>query len=130
MKLIFPAYYQDLDGDGLGEPETKVISCEPLEGYLTTVDNDAIAELEIKGLTIFPNPASSNIFLSLNATSIEKVQIEIFDLTGKSIFQKLQNLNNGANKIRINIEEFAPSIYFIKIIDEDKHQTVKKFIKS
>ncbi len=125
------AYYQDLDGDGFGEPETKVVSCEPLDGYITVVDNVAISELDIqKGLSIFPNPASDKILCLINALNNESAQVEIYNVTGSKVYAKSQNLNIGENKIMIDIEYFAAGSYFVKIIDENENNLIGKFVKN
>jgi CubicO group peptidase (beta-lactamase class C family) len=71
-------------------------------------------------MNIFPNPSNNYLIITNPGFPIHK--IDITDLTGKSVAQFTTNTN------KIDIGNIPPSIYFIKIIGEEKTIT-KKFIK-
>ena len=72
--------------------------------------------------SLFPNP-SSGIF---TISSSEKLNsIEIFDVLGKEIMQQ----EAGSRKQEINISNFTPGIYFIKVFSESGIFSIQKMIK-
>jgi hypothetical protein len=96
-----------------------VISFTPLSPTgISTVepDNDKI--------TLYPNPAVSTVTLSTEGVTI--CQWELLDYTGRIVAQsgKIETTN-----AEINISALANGLYAVKIMDDNQHITVKKFIK-
>ena len=87
-------------------------SCETLS------ISDEILENEI---TIFPNPAKSQ--LHIRATSVEIARVEIYSTLG-TLVRKVTN-----NKAPINIEEISSGLYLVKIYTE-KGIVIKRFLKN
>jgi endo-1,3(4)-beta-glucanase len=87
-------------------------SCETLS------ISDEILENEI---TIFPNPAKSQ--LHIRATSVEIARVEIYSTLG-TLVKKVSN-----NKAPINIEEISSGLYLVKIYTE-KGIVIKRFLKN
>ncbi|MFI5221172.1 MAG: choice-of-anchor V domain-containing protein [Bacteroidia bacterium] len=84
----------------------------------------------INNLQVFPNPAKGLINLSFNLKERSDVQIQIFDLYGKEVFQ-YSEMNEGAGQkeFPISLEEKKPSgIYLLMIRSGDQKQVVK-FVK-
>ena len=76
-------------------------------------------------ISIYPNPASNEIFVSLNASNlIENALIEIFDLKGAKIYSVSQTLD--INKpLKIDLKDLVSGLYFIRI-----NQQAFKFVKA
>jgi hypothetical protein len=68
---------------------------------------------------MYPNPA--NDFLNFDSNSNENIDIQIFDILGKSVL-RLKNVRNS-----INISELKSGIYFVEITLDTK-RTTKKLI--
>lgn len=68
-------------------------------------------------INIFPNPTTEQISIKV-ADNNEKLNIEIFDINGKSIIRKTLN-----NQTSINVQEYANGTYFLKISNE-KNQLI------
>ena len=63
-----------------------------------------------KGITLFPNPASSSVFITTNNNAlIEKIQF--FDFNGKTVLQK-QGTEN-----KIDISTLSKGLYRVKVTD-------------
>jgi len=71
-------------------------------------------------VNIYPNPTSNQLTIIANQLTIN--QIDILDITGKTIQFFTENFVN------INVSNLPPSIYFIRIVSDQKIIT-KKFIK-
>ena len=70
-------------------------------------------ELNIK---VFPNPASSFVVLSLNATADIPLAIEVIDVLGRVVYQG--ELPKETTKYIINTNDWSGGIYQIKISKE------------
>ncbi len=76
-------------------------------------------------ISIYPNPATNEIYISLNASNlIENTLIEIFDLKGAKIYSVSQTLD--INKpLKIDLKDLVSGLYFIRI-----NQQAFKFVKA
>ena len=97
---------------------TKYISYKVGTSCETLSISDEILENEI---TIFPNPAKSQ--LHIRATSVEIARVEIYSTLG-TLVKKISN-----NKAPINIEEISSGLYLVKIYTE-KGIVIKRFLKN
>ncbi|MDR6300804.1 surface protein [Mesonia maritima] len=71
---------------------------------------------KLSSLHIFPNPATSTIYLT-NTTTLEKV--ELFNLQGK----KIKTLKGALQQM--DISELETGIYFIKLFAKENSKTLK-----
>ncbi|MDD4150708.1 MAG: T9SS type A sorting domain-containing protein [Bacteroidales bacterium] len=90
--------------------------------YSTTIDiSTSVCETNVIK-SIYPNPASSQLFINLeNATEFS---YQIINLNGQLI-QSETTLNNGT---RIDISEISSGVYFIKI-EASNQSFINQFIK-
>jgi len=78
------------------------------------------SELLIENFKIYPNPSSSK--LHLISPNITVSTIEILDMYGRLITR--QNYNDN-----VDISKLINGVYFIRIKNNDKKETLKRFIK-
>lgn len=74
-------------------------------------------------IAIYPNPASSNVIVSLGAISaseLKQTKIVVSSIAGKT----MTNLRPQSNQFSIDLEQFAKGVYLIHIIDD--HKTITK----
>jgi hypothetical protein len=71
-------------------------------------------------LKMFPNPA--NDFLNFATNSNENIDIQIFDITGKSVLRS-ENVQNS-----VNISELNSGAYFVQITIGVEKETKKLII--
>jgi hypothetical protein len=72
-------------------------------------------------IRICPNPASKRLTISTE----ENIQsLEVYDITGKMIYQK----KNGYKKLRLDVSNWEPSVYVVKLTTDGK-TIIQKFIK-
>ncbi len=64
----------------------------------------------------YPNPFNNHLYLTLEVTSQMEGNIELVDITGKTVFTKSFTTEKGYNTIDMNTpHELNPGIYFAKI---------------
>ena len=75
---------------------------------------------EIPGLNVFPNPATQHVNIIGEALNNSQVEITLFDLQGKTMLVTEANPVGGAIDTNINISSLNPSVYTLKIQQDDK----------
>ncbi len=88
----------------------------------------SIDEIDMPGynITAFPNPAKSYLTLSVEARKYEKMNYMLYDFNGNLIKRGFIKEKNT----EISFEGLKPAVYFIRIIEENKHLTTIKIIKN
>jgi hypothetical protein len=89
---------------------------------INDMDNNIVA------VTLYPNPASNNITLSLGSQVDGKATVNVVDLTGKIVFSNSYMVNRGNNTITLDINEFTNGVYFMQTILNGSVST-GKFVK-
>ncbi|MFT5823588.1 MAG: hypothetical protein ACI8ZM_004850 [Crocinitomix sp.] len=79
-------------------------------------------------IAIYPNPASSNVTISLGAISaneLKQTKIVVTSISGKTIM----TINPQANTFSIDVEQFAKGVYLIHIFNENEVITEKLILE-
>ncbi len=85
-------------------------------------------ENSITDLTIFPNPASSELNIRLNAEKPGKIQFKIYDIVGKELYCQSESILSRNYGKTLSVNSLPSGIYLIQIsIGNSKF--VSKFIK-
>jgi len=129
--------YVDGDGDGFGLTSTEMVTCESLTGYVETpgdcddtnptiypgaeeiLDNDIDEDCDGSDLSdvhdlgdiqvsIFPNPATERVFISVS--TFLNYKATLFDINGKPLTQI-----NNANTI--SVYDYPTGIYLLQVTD-------------
>ena len=72
-------------------------------------------------VSAYPNPATDYLVLNIESKKLKGLSYQLLDFNGKL----LQNKNLTGSKTEINISNYAPATYFIRILC--KNQPVKEF---
>ena len=75
-------------------------------------------------LLVYPNPASDNFTISINAV-MKNAQVEICNVFGEKVYSTV--LNN--KRETINTKQFSSGIYFVKVSDGEKLFTKKLILE-
>ena len=101
------------------------------EVVVTVEDTLNIEDNSLENVQIFPNPFSNSITIKLPyQTTNSKINIELYDISGRSILNMTDlYLNNGQFTLE-NTQNISKGSYFLKITDnETNSSTVKQLIK-
>lgn len=101
--------------DWLDPASTGATTIEVLENALSTVDFELAGSLDI-----FPNPASSFVFV-MN-TRYPKLSYTIFDVAGKRLVEG--DVSSSEN--RIDLSMCQAGIYFLKLVDQESGKDITK----
>ena len=90
--------------------------------FVTLSASQGIYDVESGTLTLFPNPASSNVTVTVSGFEGE-VTVEIVDLNGKRVAeQRTQN-----SELTIDVTTMAQGAYFVRVTGE-RQTAVRKLI--
>jgi hypothetical protein len=96
-----------------------------MSGTITVNEVLSIEENELNKIHIYPNPSTSTLNIVL-PKSIETGHITVFDIAAKQIYSEDFNTNTD---VSINIVNWSPGSYYVKVISGD-HTLTKNFIKN
>lgn len=82
-------------------------------------------------IVIFPNPAKSQIFVSLTNVVYDEMEVYVYDFLGKQVYAK--TLTKGCHSpnqeiINVQLNHLADGVYFLKLVSQD-FVVSEKFIK-
>jgi hypothetical protein len=97
------------------------------EECVTCAQVSVVSNEIVSDLSIFPNPASSEIYINGYFTSNENNQISIVDVTGKVILNR--TLNTQIINERIDIQGLSNGLYLIRIENNHSFRVEKVLIQ-
>jgi len=85
----------------------------------------------VDNITVFPNPVSDVLKISLKSSEKSLVAISLFNNIGKQVYQQEYIVNEGNNVFAIEIRNKAiePGIYFVQIVIDNEVITRKLIVK-
>lgn len=78
---------------------------------------------------IMPNPASTVVALQIDGKTAAKAKIKVFDITGKVVLIKDAIIDEGKNKIELDIAQLTPGLYMIEVNTNFDSVLRSKFLK-
>ncbi len=96
-------------------------------GVINEQTNNGIKEINDQtNISIYPNPASNNLFVRLNKTVGDNASVSIKDINGKIILQK--NISASETFITLDVLAIDNGFYFLQIKDNLRCATKKIII--
>jgi PKD repeat protein len=95
---------------------------------LTVGLNSQVAE-ELN-YSISPNPNNGSFHLNMNGMGSGPVNISVYNLVGKLVYQSENNSSNGALVKDIQLNDVSSGVYFIKVASDDRVTTKKVVIEN
>ncbi|ULQ58443.1 T9SS type A sorting domain-containing protein [Flavihumibacter rivuli] len=99
-------------------PATSTMSSEESQ-----IDGEDISLQKV--FNIYPNPARTEINISLSVDHPGSTEIRIIDMTGKQLLMQRNSTNSGLNRLRLNVSNIPPGIYLLQIANGET-TTIKK----
>ncbi len=101
-----------------------------LDGHDIQLAPESVSSVEDKtttlGLNVFPNPASSEIQLTVNSTT-NNLAVEVYNMIGVKILNQSINSVIGNGTYSLDVSDLNSGMYIIKVIDGQKN-TIDKII--
>ncbi|MCW3083229.1 MAG: hypothetical protein JWP12_595 [Bacteroidetes bacterium] len=106
MSLITYSY---TDVNGCANTDTTSINVDVCTGIA------AANASTIQDITVYPNPASGMVNISVNNANFTQLLINIVDIQGKEVYNELDKNVSAAYNKQINIEGFAKGVYYVRL---------------
>ena len=84
------------------------------------IENTRITET----LSVFPNPFSDNLTVSINSQTSDKLQISITNVSGIKLYSIEKAIISGKNSFTISDFRLIPSLYFLNIRGTTINKTI------
>jgi len=78
------------------------------------------------GMVLYPNPVVNMLSIELNGFINNQFSLRIFDISGKTLYEKKYEKNEG--KIEIDASSFNSGVYMFELITDDT-RILKRFVK-
>ena len=72
-------------------------------------------------INLFPNPATNHVEIELNDQNDFPIQLEVFDLNGKRVFED----NLKSQKFTLDTSEFSQGVYFLSFKNDTSRRVLK-----
>ena len=82
-----------------------------------TVGVQEIAASAFSSLSLYPNPASTQVNIKYYSEITATVNLTIKDMMGKTVFSKKQETTNGLNELQLAVGDLAEGTYILSIAD-------------
>ena len=127
-------HYTFDDNSPVGKKQYYRLNQKDLDGnsklsQVVMITGDKATIMGIGG--IFPNPASTQVNVIIDAPKRDKLTLVITDMTGKAVIQQKETVDIGANTVPVDIAKLAAGSYLVKLVCEssDCETAVAKFNK-
>ena len=79
-------------------------------------------------VTVFPNPATNEVYIDFNRNDLNSVSINVVDITGKIVKEVFDNGDN--TNLRLDVSNLASGLYIISVkLDQELRHQEKLIIK-
>jgi subtilisin-like proprotein convertase family protein len=95
--------------------------CETIETPLST------DEFDLVDYKIFPNPNNGEFNIQFKTSKSKKIKIEVYDLSGRSIYKNSYEISDGAFNENIILNNAQTGLYILNL-DNGINKTTKKII--
>lgn len=86
----------------------------------------AVSDYEFENFALYPNPNSGSFTIQFNSHSTTKINIAVYDMSGRTIFDQ-NYANNGLFSENLQLDHAAAGIYLVSITEGSK-KTVKRIV--
>ncbi|HEX8563776.1 MAG TPA: zinc-dependent metalloprotease family protein [Flavobacterium sp.] len=87
----------------------------------------AAQDFSLAEFSVYPNPNNGNFTVKFNSASSNPIAISVYDLRGRSIFEK-QYGNTGLFSENIGLDRVEAGVYLVTVKDGDRSETRKIII--
>jgi uncharacterized repeat protein (TIGR01451 family) len=74
---------------------------------------------QLNDIVVFPNPASSNVFVSFYSSISGPVEVKLVDINGKAVKNWQKNIQKGQNVLSLNTQAFPAGNYTVQLIQQE-----------
>ena len=124
--LIWYLRYEDgLVGAEMGLNANDLMGCFDLSNYIEVVRTDPLSNKTT--VSLFPNPSSDQLNISVGSADKEKVRVSLYDLGGHDVSNKMRR--NDDDGLSFDVQALPSGIYVVRVNDGSLVITKKVMIR-
>ncbi|MBA3828776.1 MAG: T9SS type A sorting domain-containing protein [Taibaiella sp.] len=105
--------------DGRGTQGSKVYFAKTTHCLPTNVEELTAVASSAQVRSLYPNPASTSINLSIDDTKEEILTIEVHDMTGRQILQQQLQTHSGSNTLQLPLSKLSNGQYVVTVNNKE-----------
>ncbi|MBP7808180.1 MAG: T9SS type A sorting domain-containing protein [Bacteroidia bacterium] len=119
-------YYDKSFVENINYYRLKIVDKDATFRYsnLVAINSDKSSKFKVN--KIFPNPANTDIYMSVDIPTDTEIEYQILDVTGRIVAQSKQAVSMGTTVLSVNLEKLSKGIYYLKF-DCNNETKVEKF---
>jgi hypothetical protein len=111
--LFFTGFETSNSSNPLGEGEVYVVTD-------TSKTNDVGDVSNANGITVYPNPVSTELRISVTLTQKQTLAVSLTDMQGRVVFEaQTQHYNAGRQEIKIPVQQLAAGSYIYSVVNSE-----------
>jgi hypothetical protein len=77
-----------------------------------------------ESISVYPNPFSDKLTISINSPVAERLHISLTNISGIKVYDTEKDIMNGSNSIIISDSRIAPALYYLNIYGTSINKTI------
>ncbi len=106
-----------------------IVSFKTLAALQSISLNSTTTENLSSSLLLYPNPSKGEATIQYNSIRNEKIQLKVFDITGRVVFITTALSIKGMNTYHLNLSHFAGGIYYLELSNNNERGRIKFVIE-
>ena len=99
-----------------------------IENWGFTPTTTGIPENKNQLISVIPNPVKDVLSLSLNNDYTGNIEIDVYDLSGRSVFNQTITKRNQYQLYSINLENLNKGVHFLKLLNNHGNNLFEQLI--
>lgn len=87
-----------------------------------------VAKNELSSLMVYPNPNNGSFNVKFENTATDKVQLDVYDMSGRNIYKRNFNSQGSFNE-NIQLNSIQSGVYLLSIFDGERSQVQRVIVK-
>lgn len=79
---------------------------------------------------IYPNPVQDILNLNIQSNKTDQLRIEIYDLSGKLLYESSTSIIDGTNEVNINLAHISSGLFQLKLTNQDHIFITRNILKN
>jgi hypothetical protein len=90
----------------------------------TDIQSIIIKKNDRFSMEAYPNPVKGKLEIVFNSNTESNVRLEIYDILGRSVFNKGLQFRNGSNYLDLNMSEYTPGTYIVRVSSAEINESM------
>lgn len=96
-----------------------------IEAIISSIKQQSLHEIT----SIYPNPASSELYISIQSKQTTPLTIEVFDVNGRSMYQNTTQAGKGETMHTVDVSKLAKGMYLLRLTDKEGNTAAKFMVE-